>query len=79
MRDTLAWICIAIAGVLILLEFIVTLRPAPKAGDVGARDFPGIDVVKLLAEKSPRIAGALAFMLLAGVFAVGLTFEATTE
>ena len=81
LNDVLALACLLIAIVLVLLEVWATVRP-PKVEvtmqSTTADGFPGSSVIEKLAEKSPRVAAALAFMILAGVFNGLIEFTAGT-
>jgi len=79
MADVLVWACIVFAAALILTEVVAGMRkpaPPPKKDDgINTESFPGEAVVKALADKAPRVAGAFAFLVLAGIFAGLLSID----
>lgn len=78
MADVLVWACIVFAAALILTEVVAGMRkpePAKKDDEINKENIPGEAVVKALADKAPRVAGAFAFLLLAGIFAGLLSID----
>lgn len=72
-RWVLVVFCLAVAATLVAIEAYTATRPPaakPQTGDEvrGSGFVPGSDLVEKLADKSPRIAAALSFVLLAAVF-----------
>lgn len=84
MGSLLTIVCVVAAAALVAADLVLAFRkPSPPAPQTDA-DVSGLaaaqavtDGIKSLAEKSPRLAAALTFMILAGVFSGQISLEAS--
>lgn len=73
-RWTLVLFCLAIATALVASEIWIAVRKPPTevrttTGEATRDGFPGSEIVTTLADKTPRLAAAFSFVLLAAVCA----------
>lgn len=73
-RWTLVLFCLLAAAALVAAEILVAVKKPPTAvttttGEPTRGSFPGSEIVTTLADKSPRLAAAFSFVLLAAVCA----------